>query len=419
MTDTLIPDLERSVVLFSSLSFADGFEVETTFTKADDGTQLLVKKGVPVFRSGTFRDSRGEQHTWEPLHMKQLVDNWNQLREDKILESVPVRAGHPSLFGGGGEVIGWHTNLRTMVHKNPVDGSRETYLLADYEILDPQAIQKIQSGLWRNQSSEIGTWITNSEAEYWPVYQGVAYVDFSAVEGLRAFQSNNTASFSLMFENPKETPVGNLATKDTQALAGTVAEPGAADEGSKSDTQHSAAVPAAPAVVAPVYQFTLGGESTTDYAAVQKQLNVLEEFAAETIKSSRTDFVKQLAAAKKIPATMIDSMTEHALSLNDQQWTNWKSAYESAGSAPLFGQVETNEDPEEESSTGENGQTSAHSKSKPEASKVVVGSNMTEAQYAKRVEDLQSIVAMHSRTGNNVEATPAYKELQGLLALKK
>ena len=180
MVDTLAPDARRNLVFSREVGALSGVK---KYRQGGNGN--LILEGVAVFRSGTFRDSMGFQHQWEPEHMTQMVDNYTILSSRGIITSVPIRSDHVGFLDSSlKSVVGYHTGIRTEERINSVSGEMCTYLLADMEIIDPDAIQKIESGLWRNLSSEIGTYLTNAEAEYWPVYMGVAFVDFPAVEGL-------------------------------------------------------------------------------------------------------------------------------------------------------------------------------------------------------------------------------------------
>jgi hypothetical protein len=291
---------------------------KTYFAKgtAADGTeqQVLTIENMPVFRSGTFRDSTGWQTTWEALHIQEMVRHFTYLIERGIFSDVPVRAGHPSFLGMNPihEVIGYHTALRSEKRHSPVHDTEFEYLLADYVILDADAAAKINSGLWRNRSSEIGTYVDNSEAEYAPTYMGVAYVDIPAVESLNSFAKNNS-QFGIMME--EEMSGNSLPTP--QPPAGTPAAPAPAPAPAPSG-EHSAPTPQ------PHFAFTINGSATTDFSAVQAYVNSLEsenktltEFRANAVKAAREDFVKGLAKDNKIGANQIDEFNKFAASIDD------------------------------------------------------------------------------------------------------
>lgn len=347
-TATLAREARRNVALFSQ-TFTGGphFKMyrvvrEHAADKGGGKYEVLVIEKMPVFRSGTFRDSMGFQHTWEDIHMQHMVEHFGLLRDRGVLEHVPIRKGHPGFFTSGAEIqdslIGYHTALSTERMKNPVDGQEYNYLLADYEILDPDAIVKIERGLWRNMSAEVGTWFTNDEAEYWPVYQGVAYVDFSAVEGLKNYASANGVGdkYSLMID--KELSVGAEATSTTQ-----VATPPAPVPSPPVVQLPAAPVVAAPAVAehsqaAPTFEFTLStGVKTTDFAAVQADLAALATFQKESIESGRKMFAKQLSDDNKILAKDLEKAENYCLSLTSEQFEAYKELMTSAPAVPALG----------------------------------------------------------------------------------
>lgn len=358
------------------------------FAKGDDG--VLHVTDMPVFRSGTFRDSWGDQTTWEPSHMQSMVDNFDMLASQEVLESVPVRDGHPAFLAGltpgAGAVVGWHNGLRVEDLKAR-DGNTYNYLLASYDITEPDAVGKISRGTWRNRSAEVGGYRTNKEAEHWPVYMGVAYVDLPAVEHLnnhsKAFAKNSPNKFYFMSgegaqvvdAKPTEVaPVAPVATPPT--------------------------VPAAPAAAqvhaAPAPTFKLFGRETSDVAEVQKHIATLEQFQSDTRDAARVDFVNGLATTNKILAAQIDGTLAFAKSLTDEQYNSWVGTWGAApvvagvGSAPQ-GQAPT---------TDPQGAPAADAKS-------------------ERIATLEGTVAMHSRMGKSADELaklPSYVELQKLKA---
>ena len=353
MTITLEREARRNVGLFTAGNFSADVKPKMTFgkTKNADGVEVdaLLMTDVPVFRSGVFRDSMGFQHTWESIHMDQMVAHFDLLKNRGILDSIPVRKGHGSFLSEPMDgLIGWHTGLRTKEMKNPTDGADYLYLMADYEILDREAMDKISSGLWRNRSAEVGSYVTNAEAEFWPVYMGVAYVDFSAVEGLNVYNQSSGigTQFSLMFEDAKEAPVaGTDSTQGTPAQAPPAAAPATpavapvapvAPHTSVPQTDTSDhSRPAAPSTAA----FTLNGKQVTDPAAVQAHINVLEAFQKESGENARKDFLKNLAEgpAPKISAAQIPGLEAFALGLSDDQWKAYVASWDAAPAAPLLG----------------------------------------------------------------------------------
>jgi hypothetical protein len=363
---TLSRDATRMVAFQSSVQL-DAPGVRKYTKAAAGGKTTLVLENVPVFRSGTFADSMGYEHTYDDTHMSAMVANFDHLRAQKILEDIPVRAGHNSLFGQPLDgVIGYHTGLRTEVRTNPVSGTDETYLLADYEILDPDAQSKIDSGLWRNLSSEVGYWSTNDKREFWPVYQGVAYVDFSAVEGLRFSKSQPVSpdghEFSILTEGatmpeatnsaptpgvePVEPVVEPVATPPVPAPAEPVAPVVPAEDEQDENEQP----PAAPPVADPpapaddfarsggVIAFRINGEDTRDFASVQAHITSLENFRRESEREAVTNFVNGLATEGKILASAIPALQEFASSLSADQFSAWSKTQEALPKASLLGE---------------------------------------------------------------------------------
>lgn len=335
-TAALATAARRNVVLFSA-AFADSKKrIEQRDGINGVKHDVLVVEDLPVFRSGVFRDSMGFQHTWEPLHIDQMKANYDLLTARGYMPDVPVRRDHPGfLTNVTGDVIGHHTGLRTETRTNPVDGSEQNYLLATFEVTDPGAIESISRGTWRNVSAEVGSWLTNNETEFWPAYQGVAYVDFSAVEGLRSFSNHNGVGkqFSLMLDDDKEAPVAGETTQ-----------------------QNGTPTTGAPAVQTPTdlayhgraqFQFTVNGKPTNDFSAVQAHITNLEAqnatFAAaqaEAKDTNRKAFIKGLAegATPKILASQIPSIEGYALKLDDESWTAFTKSFEDMPALPTVSQ---------------------------------------------------------------------------------
>jgi hypothetical protein len=394
-TTTLANAARRNVVLFSA-AFADA---KKSIQQRDglNGVKhdVLVVEDLPVFRSGVFRDSMGFQHTWEPLHIDQMKANYDLLTARGYMPDVPVRRDHPGfLTNVTGDVIGHHTGLRTETRTNPVDGSEQNYLLATFDITDPGAIDAISRGTWRNVSAEVGSWLTNNETEFWPTYQGVAYVDFSAVEGLKSFSNHNGVGkqFSLMLDGDD---------KEDAVTAPVLANPNPA----------TPAAPAAPTDAAyhgrANFQFTIAGQPTNDFAKVQAHITSIEAqnatFAAaqaEAKESNRKAFIKGLAegATPKILASQIESIEGYALKLDDDGWTAFTKSYETV---PALSTVSQHANA---TSLGQqvnlNGQTPVPTQT---------------GGADDQVEIWAGTVDMHSRSGmkpDQIKATASYKKLQ-------
>lgn len=316
---------------------SDGFGVEPkVYAKAGGGK---IYKGVAVFRSGTFRDSMGELTTWEDLHVKQMADNYSYLTSKGILGSVPARDGHKSyLVGdipGRGEVVGWHRDLTIKMLTNPTDGKKYSYLLADYELTQQYAIDKHDNGTWRNRSAEIGGYHTNDESAFWPVYLGFAFVDFSAVEGLN-FSSSQTYGAGVKFfsffggnnQGVSVDPVNNGANQGGTALP----FPPNMMPGTQQHGQ-----PAGGTGQQQPFVFTVAGQQTTDYSAVQTRINQLEEFAKDTREAGRKSFVSGLVSTNRITAPQQAEYEAFAIALDDDQYGKWASMWTGAPVPSILG----------------------------------------------------------------------------------
>jgi len=322
----------------SSFSINNGFGIQPKiYKKTTDKGTVLAMEGVAVFRTGTFRDSMGYQNTWESIHLNQMVTNYEYLKGNGTFANVPVRDGHPGWLINGtpgtGKVVGWHTGLKVATLTAPHDGTEYDYLLADYEILDASAQGDINSGLWVNRSSEIGGYTTNAEAEHWPVYMGVAYVDIPAVEGLNFTASRpggEAPRVYVMFDNSKEKDV----TAPVLAVpAVTAGAPAVTPQVPVAGTQHGA-----PAAATQPFVFSVNGANTSDFAAVQAHITGLEKFQSETQEANRKGFVTALCAANKLPVTKKDSYEKFALGLAPDQYTAWVATFDDVEVPALLGQ---------------------------------------------------------------------------------
>lgn len=381
-----------------------GYNAHYQQTQNADGS--LSVKGVPVFKSGTFKDSWGDAHTWEAMHLEQMVGHFSLLKSNNVFPNVPARNGHRSMFGSGGNVVGYHDGLATVTAKDPSDGQEKTFLLADFTLTDPEAIENWVNGTYRSRSAEVGQYESNSAAMYWPVYMGFAFCDIPAVEGLYSRESQPT----LIHEEPVVTqpappvPAPPVVTPPAPPVVVPPAPP-APHAAPPVPPVPPAAVPPtppveppAPVVPAPIAHsgqnqavFTMNGQPSSDYAAVQSHISTLETFRSETLEQARKDFMTGLAHANKISATQVESLTAHALSLNDQQWDSFKASWEAAPTAPLFGK-----------------HTSG------------ISNETGQPQPAdQQMKDLEDTVKMHQRAGmpeEQIQKTNSYKKLQELRA---
>lgn len=308
-------------------------ELETGVTKfaRNKNTGILTVTDMPVFRTGTFRDSWGEQSTWESIHMHQMVSHFELLKNSGALPDVPVREGH---FTGIKGLIGHHTSLRVEKMKSKVDGKDYDYLLATYEITEPEAQGKIERGTWRNRSSEIGQYNTNDEAAYWPVYMGFAYVDIPAVEGLNGFAKDaQTPGDGPILLTDKDTAVTTPQTPAPAEPTTPATPPVPPTPPAPAPTPAPHAAPAAPQA------FSLHGQNTTDYTAVQAHITALEGFQKETRDTARKAFVTGLMDSNKILASAKDSTEKLVLSLNDEQFADYQASFAAATAVPQLGAV--------------------------------------------------------------------------------
>lgn len=400
-TETLArPAPNASAMMFSVGDIAVGLAPKMHFEKNSEGADVLIVEDVAVFRSGSFSDSMGRRNTWEHEHLASMVTNFNMLRDRNIFSDVPVRSGHPGWLingqEGNGKVVGYHRDLRVETRQSTHDDNEYEYLITSYEIIDPEAQQAIKSGLWRNRSAEVGTYITNDDAEYFPVYFGVAYVDIPAVEGLNGFAKSNhntriIEEESMSADQQVVTPVApKLPTAPAVPVAPEV-------------SAHTAPVVAEP-VTEPVVQaqpvvthgqesavmaFSIDGRQVQDFAAVQQHINVLEAFRNETIESARVDFVNGLVKDGKILASNADATVEFAKSLSDEQFGAWRTTQEAAPQHPILGQFDAGQG----------------------------GDPVVPTEGPTEVETLAAIVRQHKRAGKSIESIKgmeSYKKLLGL-----
>lgn len=305
--------------------------------------------GLRIFKSGTFKDSMGFQRTWEVEHLEQMIFNYNMLRDRGLFPNVPVRTDHSASID---RVVGYIESLRR-------DGN---FLVADLEITEPDAYDKWKRGTFRSRSLEVGAYETNDESMYWPVVMGLAFVDIPAVEGLHSKNKESdklAMSFSqYMQDEHKETSVAEDATNQDKTDGGEQQTDGGEKQTQTTPPTAPAQTETQPAPPAPVtpgepqiqegdnqgegqhragsFSFRVNGQTITDFGAVQRHIEALEGFQRESIKTARQDFVKGLATDNKIAATQLDSLTELAVGMSDEQFNAFKVSYESAPQSSLL-----------------------------------------------------------------------------------
>lgn len=375
--------LDRGLIVPSGQNFA-----KHTITKDKDTGNSIVQ-GLKIFKAGSFSDSMGFRRTWEKEHLAQMIFHYNLLSEAGIFPNVPWREDHSFSMS---KVIGYLENPRV----------EDIFLMGDLRITEEWALAKWESGTYRARSLEVGAYETNDEAFYWPAIMGVAFVDIGAVEGLHSQNKSPKekafASFSLTMQDegdktvttPEETAAAEKAAADKAAADKAAADKAAADKKAADDkaaadaAQHAKTVPGA-------YAFRVNGAQVQDYSAVQAHIDTLEGFRKETGESHRKEFVKGLGESNKIMATQVDSLTEVALGLTDDQFTKFKESYGAAEGAPLF---------------SNHGQQGGGTPSGTDAK-------------ADQIEVLEAQVKMHKHAGmtqENIEKTESFKKLQLLKA---
>lgn len=329
-TDTL--PTTKTIVSFSSDVLEKAYRSDAPVKRfyERDGRRVLAMENVAVFRSGTFRDSIGRQATYLPEDIEAFVSNFNNLKASGTFPDVPVRKGHPQFGVSYMDTLIGHVSALRAVKKEAAIGKQEfTVLFADYEILDTDAQEKVDSGLWKNRSAEIGVYTDNNDVDHAPAFMGFAYVDIPAVERLNEFSKNGVGPDRLAF---------SYITEEINMSGSTVP---VATPPAPTAPQAPAPVPAAPV------EFSIGGAKTTDYAAVQQYISAIEQqnkdYAAaegKRVEQEREDFVKGLATgdSPKIAATQLDSTLAFTKSLNAEQFAAWKATMEAVAPNPLFQQ---------------------------------------------------------------------------------
>ncbi len=325
-----------------------------------------------------------------------MVFNFRMLRERGLFPNVPVRADHSWSVNS---LVGYFADLRV----------ENNHLVADLEITEPEALERWNRGTYRARSLEVGMYETNDESVFWPVVMGVAFVDIPAVEGLYRQQASPEAHvFATHMEEtlvgtkqpaapedptnptvqPTDPPTQPGTTTEAESKPPVVPDPaegrseGAETEQARQPVTHGGRS---------ATTFRVAGQPVSDFAAVQAHIDALEHFQRETRDENRRMFVRHLVADHKIAATQGESLTAHALSLDDTQWTAFTAVYENAPSLRLFGEFG-------------NGVTNPSGEPPSNADEAAV---------------LEETVAMHRRSGmtdEQVKQTPSYSKLEALRA---
>jgi hypothetical protein len=218
-----------------------------------------VIEGVEIFRTGVFRGNLFDQE-----YLQALVDHFQLLKELDSFRDVPVRVDHPDMFGlknRMNSVVGYVARLylkdtgKTLnVKYNQIDENGEesvvqatvpdVRLVADMEITEPDAFEKIRRTTYRNRSVELGSFADNDGNTYSPTFMGVAWVDIPQVDKLNSLFSKDMKVEELNREDfekeETQTPDANnvesdVEDKDAQATNVDDAVEGAEHEGTGDD----------------------------------------------------------------------------------------------------------------------------------------------------------------------------------------
>lgn len=397
---------DNAMLASPTVLFSSGYEaVKPTFEfganpNPDGKGEVLIFRDIPVFRSGTFRSSTGEQNTWDSFHLQQMKSNFELLQERNIFTRGPVRKGHGSfLTDPMTNLVGWMTSVRLQDAVAKHDNETYTYYLASGYIFDAEAMQNVSEGHWSNRSAEVGPYETNNETPFWPLLYGFAFVDIPAVEGLDAFgRSITSAGKRLIADDPKEFSMSGTTTPPAVPPA-----PPAVPQPPQVDPATPPAAPATPPVQeaqnhgAPVPQmsaFRVNGVETRDYASVQAHIETLELFQRESIESGRAGFIDSLVAGNQILAPQADAFKKlvNAPGYTGEMFEMFKAGFENAPPAQVLAQ---------------HGQSSG-----------VNGVPAGESPEAEEIRTLEGLVQMHRNSGMSEADLQKVGSFQRLQALK-
>lgn len=336
---------------------------------SDRGNPVL--ENLRVFRVGTFRDSMGIENTWESLHLDQMIFHFDYLVGSDVFPNVPLRVDHSMSMNG---VIGYIERL----YRDP---SNPDFLSVDLEFTEPEAWDRWQRGTYRSRSLEVGMYETNEGATFYPVVFGLAFVDIPAVEGL--YSSGNPARhhFRQVIQDQEDPPMDIAAALYAAALeawqsaydrgdwteaarlaaefgehgqilgAYTVARyesacnyaKGLEEQGNPPTdppTDPLTGQPTPPTQEhsrpAPTFNFRVGGQTTTDFAAVQAHIDNLEADAARHVTEGRNRYIDELAQHGKIGQPQVDTMKALAATMTPEQFEAFKSSYDAAPALSLL-----------------------------------------------------------------------------------
>lgn len=181
-----------------------------------------VLTGVEVLKVGTFYGSMGGELTVDEPELDALVARFVELRDSDVFVP-PFRIDHSwSVMG----VVGWFTDLRVEQRADKSDaGIVKPYLVGDVMLnaTDADDVRAfIAGGKFRNRSSELWPYRTNTGREYPLVFAGCGFVDIPAVEGLAAITlrrgtpDGTTTGGHKMSGTADGTPAGDAEQTDPQ-----------------------------------------------------------------------------------------------------------------------------------------------------------------------------------------------------------
>lgn len=253
-----------------------------------------IVRGLKIFRTGTFKDSRGVQRTWTKDDLGEIVSNFHKL--ETVFPNPPVRADHSTSVD---KVKGHFTDAR-------VEGE---FLVGDLVFTEPEGADKYERGTYRNRSIEVGPYETNGVAPttLWPTLLGMAFVDISAVEGL--YRRENPED---QVTEPIKFRIRGVETTNVEDVHAYIAELEKRPEAGS------------------IQNFKLAGEETADFAKVQSHIDKLETFRSEQMTAGRDQFVDKLVTEKKVAAPQADDLKTFAKSLDDAGYDAWVKTYEKA-----------------------------------------------------------------------------------------
>lgn len=415
---------------------------QATLEPTANGTHIL--RGIRIFRTGSFKDSRGIRRTWTSQHLDLMVANFYHLSAQGILAHVPIRADHTVSVK---DVVGYFRD----VYRDPTD---QRFLAADIEFTEAAAADKWNRGTFRSRSAEIGQYEDNDGNPYFPTVLGLAFVDIGAVEGLYGADDGKAIRFShpvldlgenvdpnsleawiqagrtaeqwaaavnyawsqaceyaawleaaeyaqaLQDHYQNATQLGIESTNPQQPPAPPL--PGNLPGGNQNH-QRPAGSPAPQAQ--PVASFSLnGGTPVTDPVAIQAHIHALEQFRDETTSTGRTDYVNQLARDNRLPQTQVAATQALVATFSDEQFAQYRTTMDNAPVHSLL---------QPQGGTGGNGQQN-HQQAPPPGGggfgSPVPGQNASDDDMSIA----EGIVTQHRNAGKTadfIKETPSYKKL--------